>query len=172
MPSGIRTHLLAFDGQDIDLLEALHQLFPVTKPLMVELVAMCADPEYHVQSGATWLLKRYMGAGQRLVPKQVGVLADSLGEIGDPLARQHVSQAIGSIAIAEEHGPKYAAFLLRCCEDESPDVRGWGLEGLYRLSLQHENLAGEFIDRLEAARADEAQAVKDRVRHLDVERAR
>ncbi|RKY20057.1 MAG: hypothetical protein DRQ55_08940 [Planctomycetota bacterium] len=170
MKSGLRTHLLSFDGKDVDMLEALRQVFPASRPLMAELVQMATDEEGHVQSAATWLLRRHMADGERLAPKEVGLLGAALGDVTDPWARQHLCQSIGSIAISVDHHQNYAAFLRACCEAERPFLRAWGVDGLYRLSLQHTELAEEVEQRLASARGDEAASVTARVRNIDLER--
>ena len=158
--------LATYDGTTVAILEVIadrHADDPGAPSLAVRLVV---DPDGHVATGASWLLRRWLDEGMPLDPVDVRELGERLAEIPTHWARLHICQAMGSIQVPPDAAPLYHSFLTEAAESERPFLRAWGTDGLVRLAEQHPRYLPDARRVLEKAAGDPAASVRARARRI------
>lgn len=135
-----------------------------------ELIAGCTDPEYSVPS--SWLLLQHVRRGHPIPAASVERLTQACLTVGPEGAQLHLAQLVQHLDIPNGSAEALAEFLTDSTSSRHTFLRAWGVDGLYRLSLQHPEY-GELAERaLEAAAGDPRASVRARVRRIEAEKKR
>ena len=118
------------------------------------------------EEGATWLLKAWLEAGNKLEQAQIAKIYGSLEQLKHWEAKLHVLQSIPFMPIADVDSSNLYNFLRITLTDPNKFVRAWSYNGFYELSVQHSKYIDETKQYFEMALRDEAPSVKARIRNI------
>ena len=118
------------------------------------------------EKGATWLLKAWFEAGNRLEPDQIAKIYGSLDKLQHWEAKLHILQSIPFMPITDAESSNVYNFLKISLCDQNKFVRAWSYNGFYELSRQHSKYLDETKQYFEMAMRDEAPSVKARIRNI------
>ncbi|MEJ2622173.1 MAG: hypothetical protein P8163_18560 [Candidatus Thiodiazotropha sp.] len=118
------------------------------------------------EKGATWLLKAWLEAGNKLEKPQIAKIYGSLEQLEHWEAKLHVLQSIPFMTIAAAQSSNVYNFLRHTLTDQNKFVRAWAYNGIYELSRQHSKYIDETKQYFEMAMRDEAPSVKARIRNI------
>lgn len=162
----LREKLSQFDGKAITLLSEAEAAVSSCPGYLDALIALVAQRQGHLASGASWLLKSALERGECLTSGQVVTLAKQLLEIEDWPVQLHICQSVRMMDVPVEASGKFAEWLAGLLGHKRPFVRAWSLDALGAVARHHQMHAARFNDALAAANADEAASVRARARHL------
>lgn len=146
------------------MLEAIRDRFEPTPAVLREAVDLAADADDLTATGATWVLRAWVENGAAFGPRLVQRLANRLGKIGCHWAQLHVCQTMRSLRVPAAQAPKFAAFFLAGLSAKRPLVRGWAMDGLFRLACEHDEYEPAASAALQQALGDRAGSVRARAR--------
>lgn len=166
----LREHLSEFDGKATTFLGEAEAALGAKEGYMGALIALLAERQGHVASGASWLIKSALERGGDLSAKHVEAIIQNLPQIEDWSAKLHLCQAIrllgGLGEISDNAAGELADWLTALLDHNRPFVRAWSLDALGALAKDHADHAAGFNDALVVAMSDEAPSVRARARHL------
>ncbi len=135
------------------------------QPDFVDTLIKLTDDAFY-QKGATWLLKTWLKAGNKLETRQIKALYELLPTLEHWETKLHLLQSIPWMPIAEESKKHVEAFLRTTLTDSNKFVRAWSYSGFYELALQYPEYTSEARQLLAMAMNDEAASVQARVRNI------
>lgn len=156
--------IAAWDGKSAAYIQAIYDAHQADDDFSDTLVALSLTKT--CEKGATWLLKAWLEAGNRLAQPQVAKLYGPLDQLEHWEAKLHVLQSIPFMAITDAESRYVYHFLRFTLTDQNKFVRAWSYNGLYELSRQHPQYAEETKQFFEMAMIDEAPSVKARIRNI------
>ncbi|MCP3919029.1 MAG: hypothetical protein GY711_26085 [bacterium] len=155
----------SWDGKDVAFLEKVYALYPHDAALAQD-VFQALNSAAHVQTGATWLLKRHFESGARLDARATGRFLGSLALLEPWEARLHALQCMPFLVIPARSRAVLETFVREALESDVKFVRAWAFAGLHALAKAFEDLRPEaealFDEALEAGPA----SVRARIRNL------
>ena len=154
----------AWDGKSADAIESLSLRYRDETGFAAMVVELSADPE--LETGATWLLKRYLESGGRLSAPETAALFALAPGMQSWEAKLHLLQGLLYLRIEVADRDRLEAFLRSCLEDDNKFVRAWAYNGFYELARQYPNYRAETEELFEMAMRDEAASVRARVRNV------
>ncbi|MFQ5640236.1 MAG: hypothetical protein ACE5IR_19830, partial [bacterium] len=158
--------LAEFDGKHTDGLKDVYQKQEPTDALMRKLIDYARTPDPQMQSGATWLIKKYVENGFLPNEKNVHRLLDSLEILDCWEAKLHLCQILPYFTIAGRKKKQVEKFLRSCLAEDNKFVRAWAYNGFYELAVQHREYMDEAVRMLNSAMNDEAASVRARIRNI------
>lgn len=130
------------------------------------LIALAADGDPAVSSGATWLIRNGLEEGGALARPRVNALVKNLPAISQWDAQLHVAQTIRLLDLNMTQANAVADWLLPLLAHKRPFLRAWSLDAICHLARKHENLKKQAEHALAAAHQDGAASVRARARNL------
>ena len=149
--------------------EGLESIAAEIKPSTAVLQALCDfvdSGEARVQSAASWLLRRYAGAGAALSHRQTEQALKVLTAGGHWEARLHVLQMMGDLTVPARRVEPLWPALIEQTKDANKFVRAWSYYGLTVIADQHPSYRERARGLLAAADQDEAASVRARIRRM------
>ena len=162
----LRQLLADFDGVHTATLEEIAATLPSDAEILNGLSKLALSEESRLQSASTWLLKRFAEGGARLDDAQSRALLGVLLRESGWEAKLHVLQMLGDVTIPAENAPRLWAKLSIQTDDSNKLIRAWSYHGLVVLAEQHPSYRVEVGEWLARGEADEAPAVRARIRQL------
>lgn len=162
----LRESLAEFDGRALTLLGEAEAQFGGDPDYVDALIVLAADRGGAISAGATWLLKSALEKGRTLSVPQVQRLCGQLTSLTAWDAQLHICQCLANITVPADCGDALAEWLIPLLGHKRPFVRAWALDGLYRLSAQHQEHREAFDDAIADAEQDSAASVRARARNL------
>ncbi|MCG8039032.1 MAG: hypothetical protein JAZ19_18580 [Candidatus Thiodiazotropha taylori] len=89
------------------------------------------------ESGATWLLKRYLQDHEGIDDTLLDEIFGSHGRLQHWQAKLHLLQCLSHFTIAKSNNKKLELFLRACLTSSNKFARAWSYNGFYELALQH-----------------------------------
>jgi hypothetical protein len=166
----LERELADWDGRSKASIESIYERAKIRRGFVAAVIALAVRVEFEV--GATWLLKRHLEDGGRLVPAQSDRLFELLGALEAWEARLHVLQSLPHLRIREAHVPAVQRLARDGIASERPFVRAWAYSGFCELANEYPEFTAEAERLLERARGDEAASVRARVRRIEKARAK
>lgn len=161
----LRHDLAQFDGKAVAVLEDIFRAnHPPSDAVLETLVDTLGDEDAAMQTGASWLLRRYLEAGFALTAAQTGRLASILPKMHDGFGRLHLCQAIGHLVVPSDHAGDVAHFIRSCAASGNTFLRAWAPDAFFKLAGQHDRFADEANAMVVAALSDPAPSVRARAR--------
>lgn len=160
----IQREITNWDGKSVDDLQAVYDRHSQDAGFGAELVRLLESPVS--QSGASWLLKRYLELGNVLKVAEVRAVFQTLSHLEDWQAKLHLLQCLAYLTVGKRDVTLVEPFLRGCLENKNKFVRAWAYNGFYELALQHPKCQTEVDQLLERGMQDEAASVKARIRNI------
>ena len=160
----LEQEIAAWDGKSAADIKAVYDACH-TQPAFAEMIVELVVKREH-EKGATWLLKAWLEAGNKLKRTQVKVIYNQFGKLEHWEAKLHVLQSMPFMPIDEADREKVYSFLKATLTDPNKFVRAWSYNGFYELSRQHSQYLSETKHFFEMAMGDEAPSVKARIRNI------
>jgi len=160
----IEKELAAWDGKSTVALKSIFNSHSMKPDFADNIVALSFSPA--TETGATWLLKAWLEAGNTLNKTHVTKIYQSLSQLEHWEAKLHVLQNIPYMPIAKADRKNVYHFLRYTLADQNKFVRAWSYNGLFELSRQHSSYLAETKQYFEMAMRDEAPSVKARIRNI------
>ena len=154
----------AWNGKSADDIEAVYLRYQDDSGFANTTIELAADPQ--LETGATWLLKRYLELGGRLTESQTGRLFALASRMQSWESRLHLLQSLLYLRVAEADRVPVETFLRQAIEDHNKFVRAWAYSGFYQLAKQYPAYRDETLQLCEMALRDEAASVKARIRNV------
>lgn len=164
----LRDEVAAWDGKSAATIGSIYERFAEQPEFVRSLVAMVPDPT--LQSGATWLLKKFLESGGEIGRRETSRLWSALPSCERWEGKVHLLQSISRLNIAARDKLAVEAFIRRCLADTNKFVRAWAYSGFYELAATHREYREEANELLHAGLSEEAASVRARIRRLMHER--
>jgi len=119
-----------------------------------------------LQSGASWLLKRYFEDGRTVDSEQASNILSQLNDLKTWEAKLHILQCLSEIPIAGDRKGDVERFLRTSLSSENKFVRAWTYNGFYILCNQYPEYKQETKEFFDMAMRDEAPSVRARIRNI------
>ncbi|WP_306115870.1 MULTISPECIES: hypothetical protein [unclassified Roseovarius] len=162
----LEQRLLEFDGKAVSCLSEAKAACGAGAGYLDDLVRLCFDRRPLVSSGATWILKAELEAGNRLGDSQRGEIVQALHRITSCQAALHLLQVADLLDLSAAEGSDVADWAGQYADHPRPFLRAWSLHS--RVTLAH-RFAGPGVDVQELlanAAEDEAASVRARAGKL------
>ena len=156
--------IAAWDGKSAADIEEIYLQYANAQTFVAELISLIAQDA--AQTGATWLLKRYLEDGWPIGQTAVNQIYQHLPQQTHWEAKLHLLQCLPVLSIAPSVTKSVHHFLDTCVVDPNKFVRAWAYNGFYELARQHPQFQPEARQRLTAALQEEAASVKARIRNI------
>lgn len=156
--------LFDFRGKSARALESFAAAYAADASLIADLCEFANSGDGHVQSAATWLLKRYGATGEDLSESQTETLLRLLLQDANWLARLQVLQMMDSLFVPESLAKPLMDALERQARGDNAFIRAWSVHGAAALADQHPACRDRALDLLASASQDEAPSVRARLR--------
>lgn len=163
-PMCIEQDIAAWDGKSSADIKAVYDAHHSAANFSDKVTALLFTPPY--EKGATWLLKAWLEAGNRLEPFQIAEIYRSLNQLQQWEGKLHLLQSIPFMPIAATECKYLYDFLRHTLTDQNKFVRAWSYNGFFELSRQHSEYLNETKQFFQMAIRDEAPSVKARIRNI------
>jgi len=160
----IEQDLAAWNGKSAADIKAVYVKYHAEPYFAASVIALLFTQAY--ETGATWLLKAWLEAGNHLEHTQIIKIYSSLNQLKHWQAKLHILQSMPFMPIAEAEAQHVYHFLKRTLCDQNKFIRAWSYNGFYELSRQHAEYLVETKQYFEMAMRDEAPSVKARIRNI------
>ena len=163
-PMHIEQEIASWDGKSAAYIKAIYDAHDADDNFSDTIIALSFTEAR--EKGATWLLKAWLEAGNKLEQPQIAKIYRSLDQLKHWEARLHILQSIPLMPIAHAESSNVYNFLRLALTDQNKFVRAWSYNGFYELSRQHPEYTGEARQYFEMAMRDEASSVQARIRNI------
>lgn len=160
----IEQAIAGWDGKSASDIKAVYDAYHTQSGFPDTMIVLSTNSAY--EKGATWLLKAWLEAGNKLEPTQIQEIYNLLNNLEHWEAKLHVLQSIPFMPIRESEREKVYNFLRVTLTDPNKFVRAWSYHGFYELSTQHSQYLNETKQLFEVAMRNEAASVKARIRNI------
>jgi len=160
----IKREIAAWDGKSAADIKAIYDARNAESSFADTIIALSSTEA--CEKGATWLLKAWLEAGNKLEQCQISKIYRSLDQLKHWEAKLHILQSIPFMTIADDESRNVYNFLVLTLNDQNKFVRAWSYNGLYELSRHHSRYRNESKQYFEMAMRDEAPSVKARIRNI------
>ncbi len=160
----IEQEIAAWNGKSATDIKAIYNAHSAETDFADTIIALI--PTQACEKGATWLLKAWLEAGNKLKKPQISKIYGTLEHLENWQAKLHVLQSIPLMPIADSESKNVYIFLKLTLSDQNKFVRAWTYNGFYELSRQHSEYLNETTQYFEMAIHDEAPSVKARIRTI------
>lgn len=162
--TAIRKAIADFDGRSPSPLSEASARFSEEPDYLNALLALAADPEPSISTGATWMLKTALETGAMLSEAQAATLLDKLERITHWQAQLHICQMAGFLTIPGDKVVWFRNWLLPLQHHDRPFLRAWALDALCGLpGAASQTSVRELLEKMAE---DPAASVRARVRNL------
>lgn len=158
--------LADYDGKHVETLQELLRAYEPKAAVMRQCIRLSTNERWQVALGATWLMYHWLKNGAALTKKLVAEQAELLPDVSNKWAQMHITRCVPLIEIHADQASAFAQFLERCCANQMPFLRAWGMDSLYRLALRHDECMPLARAAMEAAQEDPAASVRARLRRI------
>ena len=155
-----------WDGKRVESLAALAERIEVDDALLDDLWKHAAADDAKLQTGATWVLKRWLEKCRRLSPARTRDALRLIETVSTWEARLHVLQMLPFLSIPAREKTRLHRTLHRRLEDDNKLIRAWTYNGFFVLADQHSEFREETILLLANGAQDEAASVRARIRNI------
>ena len=156
--------IVAWDGKSVAALQSTYQRHGNEGYFVATVLAHVAD--VNLQRAATWLLKRYLEAGNPLSAGDCRAILASLSGQEHWEAKLHVLQCLPYLEIPEEARVSLETFLDDCVKSDRKFVRAWAYNGFNELSLRFPQYRERVNAMVTEASKSEAASVRARIRNM------
>lgn len=153
-----------WDGKSTADIEAIYLHHADTPTFVAQLLPLIATET--TQIGATWLLKHHVEAEHAITQAEINEVYRCLPQQVSWAAKLHLLQCLPAWRMPETAVPTIHTFLHHCFKEKNKFVRAWAYNGFYELARQHPKYQAETRQLLTVAAAEEAAAIKARIRHI------
>lgn len=160
----IEQEIASWDGKSAANIKAIYDAHKTESNFADTIVALSLTKA--CEKGATWLLKAWLEAGNKLEQPQIAKVYGSLDQLKHWEAKLHVLQSIPFMSIADAESGNVYNFLMLTLTDQNKFVRAWSYNGFYELSRYHSRYKNVTKQYFEMAMRDEAPSVKARIRNI------
>ncbi|MEH8017964.1 hypothetical protein MN202_12005 [Rheinheimera muenzenbergensis] len=160
----IEHHITLWDGKSAAGIKAVFDAYHADADFSDKIVSLSFTPSCEI--GATWLLKAWLEAGNRLTARQIAKIYPALNHLQHWQAKLHLLQSMSYMPISEADSIHVYHFLRLTLTDQNKFVRAWAYHGFYLLSSQHSKYLNETKQYFQMALRDEAPSVKARIRNI------
>ncbi|MDE2952639.1 MAG: hypothetical protein OXT68_17960 [Chloroflexota bacterium] len=160
--------IAAYDGKGIDSLAPVAAGIAPSPAVLQALCDFVGSEDARVQSAASWLLRRYAGAGAILSQMQTEQALAVLTIASHWEARLHVLQMMGDLILPSKRVEQLWLALIEQSKDVNKFIRAWSYHGLAVIADQHPPYRGRALSLLAAAEGEEAASVRARIRRIRV----
>jgi len=161
---GLSSELKDWDGKSADQISMIFDRYNTDPDFLNAITDLLQVTS--LQSGASWLLKRYLELGAAICASKVSFVYERLDGGMHWEARLHLLQSMDYMPITDADRDRVNRFLRLQITDKNKFVRAWSYNGLYLLAKQHAQYQDEVAEMLAKAMLDEAASVKSRIRNL------
>jgi hypothetical protein len=160
----IKSAIKDWNGRSTEGLEILFETYGNEAGFSDQIIGYLADAA--TQTGASWLLKRYLESEGEINPSQISKIFVQLPELSDWATKLHILQSIAFIPIDYIDAERVEMFLRSNLNDKNKMVRAWAYNGFAELARQYPEYREESEALLAAALNDKSAAVRARVRNI------
>ncbi|MCG7872792.1 MAG: hypothetical protein N0C81_20330 [Candidatus Thiodiazotropha lotti] len=160
----IRKGLEKWNGKSVDDISRLYGLNRTDEAFVNVVISLFKQPD--CESGATWLLKRYLEDHKRIDDSHLDEVFKSLAGLNHWQSKLHLLQCLSYFKISKSNKRRLELFLRECLTSSNKFVRAWAYNGFYELTIQHPQYMDETKSFFEMAMRDEAPSVKARIRNI------
>lgn len=129
----IEQEIASWDGKSADNIKAIYDAHNTESHFSDTIISLSLSED--CEKGATWLLKAWLEAGNKLEQAQVEKIYGSLDQLSHWEAKLHVLQSIPLMPITDTASGNLYAFLRITLTDPNKFVRAWSYNGFYELSV-------------------------------------
>lgn len=137
----IEQEIASWDGKSATEIKAIYDTYHEDTHFSETITVLTLIKVY--ENGATWLLKAWLEAGNKLEPAQFSKIYRSLDQMKNWKAKLHILQSIPLMPIADAERNNVCKFLRDALTDQNKFVRAWAYNGFYELSRQHSDYTDE-----------------------------
>ncbi|MBW9271272.1 MAG: hypothetical protein K1566_16655 [Candidatus Thiodiazotropha sp. (ex. Lucinisca nassula)] len=160
----IRKMLEKWDGKSIGEINRLYDLYRTDDAFITLILPLFKQRD--CESGATWLLKRYLEDQKCIDDSLLDEIFKSLASLNHWQSKLHLLQCLSYFKISKTNKRNLELFLRECLMSNNKFVRAWAYNGFYELAVQHPQYREETKTFFEMAMRDEAPSVKARIRNI------
>ncbi|MCG7893967.1 MAG: hypothetical protein N0E37_09590 [Candidatus Thiodiazotropha taylori] len=124
-----------WDGKSVEVKGDLHEWHRSDRSFINTIISLFYLPES--ESGATWLLKRYLRDHEGIDDTLLDKIFGSHGRLQHWQAQLHLLQCLSHSTIAKSNKKKLELFLRACLTSSNKFVGAWSYNGFYQLAHQH-----------------------------------
>ena len=154
----------SWDGKAAAALQSTYERFCSEEDFAATILAHLTDVSS--QRAATWLLKRYLEAGNSLAASDCRAIFRVLAVQAHWESRLHILQCLPYLNIQEEDCVGLEEFLDVCVRSDKKFVRAWAYNGFNELSRRFPRYRKKADDMLARAGESEAASVRARIRNI------
>lgn len=164
MTTTLSEEIASWDGKSAAVLQSTYERHSADEGFVTTILAHLSDVE--LQRAATWLLKRYLEAGNSLSVAGCRVVFGRLSVQQHWESKLHILQCLPYLDISEHDIVALEHFLDACLESERKFVRAWAYNGFNELALRFPRYRDEVDRMLARAGETESASVRARIRNM------
>ncbi|WP_419904487.1 hypothetical protein [Kiloniella sp.] len=160
----ILSNILNWDGKSVKDISKIYDQFSAQNEFTENIIKALTDT--NLQSGATWLLKRYMSEGGTLHPNLIVLIYKYLPLLDHWESKLHILQSMEYMPIPTNQKKVTLRFLRASLKDQNKLVRAWAYNGFHLFAHQFHEYKEERDKLFSKAINNEAASVKARIRNI------
>ncbi|MDM4015164.1 hypothetical protein [Roseiconus lacunae] len=158
--------LKEFDGKSTQSLERLDDRLDRNDATIEDLIAAAEEHDPKMQSGATWILKRWNDQQEPLIEGQITALAKLLKKVDHWEAKLHLLQLLSTHRLPAAVCRTLQKPLEALQRHENKFVRAWTYSVIAATAETRKSLREPTCQLLDQAETTEAASVKARIRQI------
>ncbi len=159
----LKNGILKWDGKSKDEIENIYERFSVDSDFLPMLFELSRNEDS--ETGATWLLKKYIEMGNTLSVRLTEEFYSFLHKAIKWEAKLHLLQCIPRITIPGSRKREADEFIRNCLASKNRFVRAWAYGGFCKLADEHPEYRDEARQLVNFAMTEESASVKARIQN-------
>jgi len=155
---------LDWDGKSTVEIEEVYRLESTKSDFTSTIVALLIQESN--QTGASWLLKKYLDNGNSLGGEEITSVYQCLDKLNDWGSKLHLLQCLPNIPVSDSYRELIERFVRNCLADKNKFVRAWAYGGFYLLADHFPEYRSEAVQFIDSAMLNEPASVKARIRNV------
>ena len=164
MTNSLSKEIGSWDGKSAAVLQSTYERHCADEDFVATILMYVADVKS--QRASTWLLKKYLEAGNSLSVADCRMVISVLSNQDHWESKLHLLQCVPYLNIHEDDCVDFENFLNICIRSENKFVRAWAYNGFNELSMRFPRYRKEVDGMLARASESETASVRARIRNI------